>query len=333
MEIFKNLFNTIIEFKNMSPWNWMSNSDIFAVENPATGQIGYCDIMGEGGETFGLAVYLGNTGWRWLSDRLTDTPVDSFSMFMQNCISVTFENAGELEPEDKEIIKKLGLKFKGKNAYPLLRRYSPGHIPVMINEAEAEFLNVALQQTMMLAPKVKEDPNCLVSPEGDLVIRRLNKNKKGWMNHWFSPGLTPDITMPDNSFISEIAGQIKNLRTRGSEIWALGMFFLPEPVLDDNEKNIFFPLALVILDRKTGLILNNRLVDYNYLEKELLSLFAATVKKAGFIPSALETTMEEIYFTFSPVDELLRVKPVLSESIEVLDEMEQEMMRMFLKGK
>ncbi len=52
----KNLYEAAIEFKKVECWNWMQDSDIFGVKNPATGEIGYCCILGRLGDYFGLAV-------------------------------------------------------------------------------------------------------------------------------------------------------------------------------------------------------------------------------------------------------------------------------------
>ncbi len=39
LEVYKTLFNTINEFKKLSPWKWMTNGDILGVEHPRTNKM------------------------------------------------------------------------------------------------------------------------------------------------------------------------------------------------------------------------------------------------------------------------------------------------------
>ena len=57
------LYQAAIAFQQVSPWEWMDNEGIFAVENPDDGEVGYCSIMGSGGEEFGLGMLVGEEGY------------------------------------------------------------------------------------------------------------------------------------------------------------------------------------------------------------------------------------------------------------------------------
>ena len=56
------LYELAIELKEMAPWNWMSEVDLFGLQNPQDGQLGFVSIMGELGEYFALALYRGPEG-------------------------------------------------------------------------------------------------------------------------------------------------------------------------------------------------------------------------------------------------------------------------------
>src|SRR5215468_1000343 len=45
--------------KEMAPWEWMMEDDIFGVRNPERDEIGFVSVMGAGGEHFAIALYQG----------------------------------------------------------------------------------------------------------------------------------------------------------------------------------------------------------------------------------------------------------------------------------
>ena len=50
-DAWKALYQAAIEFKTIKPWTWLGEEQVFGVQNPANGKIGYCCILG-GGEEF-----------------------------------------------------------------------------------------------------------------------------------------------------------------------------------------------------------------------------------------------------------------------------------------
>lgn len=57
------LYQAAITFKEAAPWDWLDNEELFAVENPDDGEVGYCSILGSGGEEFGLGMFVGEDGY------------------------------------------------------------------------------------------------------------------------------------------------------------------------------------------------------------------------------------------------------------------------------
>ena len=50
----KHLYSLVREFAELAPWQWMENADVFGVEDPATHTVGWCVVLGEGEEVYGL---------------------------------------------------------------------------------------------------------------------------------------------------------------------------------------------------------------------------------------------------------------------------------------
>lgn len=56
------LYEAAVAFKKAAPWEWMEEDELFGVRNPETGEIGWVSIMGQAGEHYALALYLGVEG-------------------------------------------------------------------------------------------------------------------------------------------------------------------------------------------------------------------------------------------------------------------------------
>ncbi len=109
------LYTAAIELKEIGPWDWMSDSDLVGVKNPQNGEIGYCSVLGALGEFLGLAVYLGLEGLE-VCERIRSgdiAPQDPEVDFVQKCLLASFQDRKSLEKKDLDVIRQLGLKFRG----------------------------------------------------------------------------------------------------------------------------------------------------------------------------------------------------------------------------
>lgn len=94
-------------------------------------EIGYCCVLGNAGECFGLAVYLGSEGLEGYL-KMQSGEINTYStdmLHLQKCLMVSFDDSEFLQKEDLDLIKALGLKFKGRNSWPMFRNYQPGYYP------------------------------------------------------------------------------------------------------------------------------------------------------------------------------------------------------------
>lgn len=124
----RDLYNAAIEFKKIECWNWMWDSDIFGVQNPVTGEIGYCCVMGRAGELFALTVFLDSEGLdgylKIQSGEFNSFPEDMLNL--QKCLTASFEDKKILQKEDFQVIKKVGKSLssssptKGQDRWSIL---------------------------------------------------------------------------------------------------------------------------------------------------------------------------------------------------------------------
>jgi hypothetical protein len=116
LQKWKTLYEAATEFRKIESWRWMEDSQVFGVQNPETGEIGYCCVLGALGELFALVVYLGTEGLqthlRVQSGEIPPGGADA--LHSQKCLIATYENKGSLAREDLQVVRELGLNFKGR---------------------------------------------------------------------------------------------------------------------------------------------------------------------------------------------------------------------------
>jgi hypothetical protein len=177
------LYDAAQRIKDLAPWEWMDETDIFGVELPGTNLLGFVSVMGARGEYFAVSVYLGEdtlgTFWNIHHD---DSTADDDAVMEMRQIMASFEDRGDLEKKDHDIIRRLGLKFRGKKSWPMFRSYRPGYVPWFLEDEEVEWLSCALEQTPEVSLRFKDDPSLLEHDDAEgYLIRVAERDKNGWV--------------------------------------------------------------------------------------------------------------------------------------------------------
>jgi hypothetical protein len=162
--------------KRLAPWQWMNEDDIFGITHPETGEIGFISVMGALGEHLAVSVYLGASALaRFLAlQRAPQGVLDEHPELLLEIpqLQASFEDRGELEEWDRQLLRSLNLKFRGRKAWPRFQSFRPGFMPWRLEPEEIGFLTLALEQLEQVAPRLKEDRSLLQGEApGTLLIR------------------------------------------------------------------------------------------------------------------------------------------------------------------
>jgi hypothetical protein len=310
----------------------MSDADLFGVQDPSTGEIGYCCIMGELGQVYALALYPGDEalqGYLRLQSGDFDEE-DSDALHFQTCLMASFEDRKNITKADYDIIKKLGLKFRGRASWPMFRCFLPGYLPWYLTQKEAKFLTLALQQALDVSQRAKEDEHLLWpdEDEGRILVRAPGKGDTWEDSYRDIPFL--EETEPVMGPVDEIRlRRIKKSATRIHHTWEIDSFYFPNPV-DEGERP-YFPKALIIVDQGTEMALHHFLgppeayhEDFRY---ELLMLFENTQK----IPDRILVDKAENRMIFEPIAAGLGIRLDSVDWLPVAKEFKAGMFEFFLE--
>lgn len=305
----KRLYELAAKVKELAPWEWMEEAEFFGVQNPETEEIGFISIMGLLGEHLSMAVYLGAEGlygyWR-ISDPASGLENEPLALFDVPQLQTSFEDREQLEKQDRDVIKKLGLKFRGSQNYPLFRSIRPGFMPYFVTSEEARFLIYAMEQTLETAPRIRDDESLLPDPDEDLYLVRVSEKQGGklvWQDEVRQVPPPEEFTVFVNA-PQEIINELKNFPQKKGLVLEIDFNYSPMPVREKGQRP-FFPKILLITEASQGII-----VAFELIRPE----------------ETLLETHENIPFHLVENLRKLEVRP---EEIRVQSEMLFEMLRTF----
>lgn len=262
LDEWRRLYDLAIQVKSLAPWQWMTEADLFGVQNPETKELGFVSVMGMVEEHFAIGVYRGAEGLYRLLDFAQAAPfVEPMELFQIPQLQLSFEDREMLEAEDRAVIQQLGLKFRGRQAWPLFRDYRPGLAPWFVDRADARFIGFALEQLLEVAPQVKDHPNWLDQGDDERYLVRVpKKQQRTWV--WTDqvkrirpPKPTPIEVMMD----TELLAAVKKL-PKGKYQVEVDCFLLPTPI---GPKGIrpYYPYMLLVVDAQAGVVMGFEMLE------------------------------------------------------------------------
>ena len=334
------LYELAVKLKALEPWEWMDEQDIFGVQNPETGEIGFVSIMGMLGEHLSMCVYLGAEGLHgyWdMSDPIADLENNPFAMFEVPQIQASFEDREMLEKQDLDIIKKLGLKFRGNQNYPLFRSIKPGFMPYFVESEEARFLIYAMEQTLAMLPRFYDEENLLPDPDEDLILVQVPETQNGELV-WHDEVTT--VSPPERTDIafevpSEAIDQVKELPQKLGQVLEIDLFYAPMPI-GEKGKRRYIPKMLLITDAKRGLILGCELIKPEETIPESVArvplYLIENLLKLKNRPSEISVSSGLLFEAFKTFTQQINVKLRRTDFLPTMDEAKESLSSYFESG-
>lgn len=327
------LYQLADRIKEMAPWKWMYEDDIFGVRNSVTGELGFISVMGNAGEHFAVSVYLGSEGldgfWAMEQGLLED---DMNALLEIPQIQISFEDRDELKKEDREVIKKLGLKYRGQKAWPMFRSFRAGYLPWFITSEEAQFLAQAMEQLLDVAPRVRETTDLLVAKDGSDDVYLVRTHLKG-TSEWHDQMIAvppPEPKIVRVQVTQDSLEQAAKLPLMGIHL-EMDFFSLPTPVGEKGQRP-YFPLALLVAESQSGAILGFEMIpplpNLDEAWEKLPQSFLDSCVENGSIPGTVTVRSERHFAMLSMLSKKLNFKLHQSDELPALDDALDELMQM-----
>jgi hypothetical protein len=332
LQEWKALYDATTEFKNAAPWDWMHDTDIFGIQDPVSGETGYCCIMGAAGEHYALGVYSGSEGLEGLLRILSGEFSQSHdeALYVQKCLMASFEDREYLQKQDLQQIKALGLKFRGANAWPLFRNYTPGFVPWYLTGEEARFLTLALQQAIEVSLRFKKNAGILIPPSrGDFFVRVPVKQGENilWKDEWIEPSF-PESKDPEIHIDETLLNRLKKARLERRGIWEADFFYVPAPIWEKG-KRPYYPYMSLLVEHNSAMILNFQLEKKEEFALKFPEKFVSFLERVKIAPQVFLVKRDEVGRFLEPFAAKAGIEIEMVENLPAL-EYAQRTMRGFI---
>lgn len=306
------LFAVAAELRHQAPWKWMYDSDVFGVRNPANGEIGYCCVLGHLREVLGVIVYLGAEGLATQQAMQTggfDLRQPDL-LLEQRCLVLTYDRKDSLDEADLELIRRLGLKFRGPRVIPQFRSFRPGFLPWRLDAGETRFLTLILRQVIEMAKRLKKEPSALDSPrEGSYLVRSTVDGQ--WAETWQEPE-PQEEDLPVEPIDELRVQRIKNAQFRRKGVWEIDSFYVPAAV---SEVRPYYPYLFVIVSPRHAKPIHMALGSPEDHVTRFQDAFLAALEKGRVLPTEVQVERAGIERLLEPIAGRLSI-PI--ERVDVL---------------
>ena len=328
--------------QQMSPWRFMSETDVFGFQDPETSELGFISVMGELGQHRAIAVYRGVEGLYGLRrfeealevDPKSDAAHEMFFEIPQ--IQLEFEQSAELEKRDRAMIKSAGFKFP-KDQRPKFRSYRPGYLPWFITRDEATHLIYALTQTLDVASRFFSEPNLLPMNENledrEYLIRipRMNESGPSWEESIFTVDPPPTQLSPFSLEDSTVAELNELPRCGPMEV---DVFVLPGRVGRSNERPRLI-YGLLSVDVESGFILGMELLEategVDLMLANLPEKLASQWLEHAMVPQQLKVRSQRLADLLRPLADQLALSISLVKRLPELNRAKKSLTAHFSK--
>ncbi|MFZ3130960.1 MAG: hypothetical protein WA125_07655 [Desulfosporosinus sp.] len=333
-EEWSSLYQAAVDFKRSACWEWMYDNDIFGVVDPETGETAYCCIMGNNGEHFAVAGYLGTEGLNGILGLLSGE-IDTESpeiMFIQKCLMCSFEDRAFLKAEDLKTIKALELKYRGRNQWPLFRHHEPGFVPWFIDAAQCRFLTHILRQALEVALRCRYNKEILDHETLITFLTRVCQKTEDGKLEWVDQYITVELDEPEFvSFYVQDEILLKNLKAfkpKRNLVLEADTYYAPTSVRENDRP--YYPKVCVILNQHDGLVVSFELIkDIQVEGYKCVDMLVNLIERNRLMPAKLLVARKETYYLYSDVCKQLGLPIEMVEHLEYADEFRNGMFNLF----
>ena len=320
------LHHAFRRYCEIEPWRYLANEDLMVVEDPWGNYTGYCSVLGDGDLVYGLGVYLGDVG---LSNYLStisdvDDPDGTTMLERQLSLSAMLSDRDELEPEERKVMRELGLRYRGRGKWPMFRSARPGYWPWFVNADEARFLTVALDSITEITKQIRSGELGLRAGRDLDEFLALVPEGSGWKTEWRRLAL-PELPSRDIVANSGRLQSILQSAPRGRAVWELTASYVPVFVQATKNDRPYLPTLVMLVDRGTQLIMDCRFLGATPSDTEKQERLLELLESGYPLPARIMCDRGSVAEVFDPIARKLGIMLDVGAT-PILDELKEDLL-------
>lgn len=268
------LYKVCKRLRKLNPWEFWRSEDIILIEDPVTKMMGYCVVEQDPlDKTLMISILHGQAGMHAYLESLN---YDFEELEDMNYIKSSYRQQGflllygdryELFDEDYERIKSVGMSFRGKAQWPILRRLFPGSKPWLLEtDEDVRLLTMYLDQLVQVLTDFDQGK---IDLRENFYLTSSVQNGKWTLTYTEEDELLGE----DEIFIypNELkAHRVRKLPKQPVVIEG-NQFYLPTPLWDEENNRELFPLLTTFINHDSGEVYSCEIYKSNREELELVS--------------------------------------------------------------
>jgi len=316
LPLWRQVYDQAAAVKQLAPWQDLYEDQIFCFVDPTSGEQVAVSVMGAGGEHLAIALYIGlEATHRFLAVTHLAVPGDCEVLELEQ-LHLSFEDRQGVSAEERDLIKQLSLKFRGSNAWPVVRRFHPAQLPERPTDSDLAMLLVALELLPLAYAQWLDDdrqPSLeQAAAQGEYLV--YTSARQGDRLTWqgvLAP--LPDVPL---SFIAsivppEVLARAKSLPRKAARL-ECDLVLIPRPLQDQPGESPYFPYLCLIVDPASDQVVHFDMVPPKPDWQEPYRQFAAGLlhglTNANFLPKEIHVRTQRLALALTPLQESLGIK-------------------------
>ncbi|MCL2643763.1 MAG: SEC-C metal-binding domain-containing protein [Candidatus Bathyarchaeota archaeon] len=323
------LYEVAKNIKLLAPWTFLRETDLITIMLPWQKEPVYCSVIGGGGECFGVGIY---PGYESINSfyRMLDTPEDKFNDmlgFEQTCLMCYYGDSDELSPKDREVLKALNLRFRGRNEWIYFRSMEPGYFPWYLNFEQADLLIQALQNFFAACTHLKDlEVNF---DDDETLLRYYSPEKKLWVN---TAVKMPPIPEVKHRLIVDDEKLFTNLKKKECNNAKLEfeLMYMPIPVQENEKDRPRLPCFLLLADKIGGGAIDQHMTEDGDVERSILEMLSYYIVQFGR-PLSIHVRNEHVGCYLADFCQKIGVEIVEGKGVPTVDHLLENMLSFMVK--